>query len=74
MHRILGATLLLWLTAGPAYACTVCHSPTAASVRHLLLEHDLARNAAALALPVPFLLAAIFIAAREPRPRGKGRP
>jgi hypothetical protein len=53
--------------ATPAWACTLCHSPTALGVRHLLLEHDLARNAAALAAPIPVLLAAILFAARDPR-------
>lgn len=56
--------------ATPALACTVCHSPTALGVRHLVLEHDFFRNAAALATPVPLLIAAIIFAAREP---GRGR-
>lgn len=50
----------------PAHACTICHSPTALGVRHLLLEHDLWRNAAAVAAPIPILLAAILFAARPP--------
>lgn len=65
-----GATLLglgLALTAAPAFACTICHTPTALGVRHLVLHHDLGRNAAAVAAPVPFLLAAILLAARDPR-------
>lgn len=72
MGRIAGVTLLFWLWASAAHACTICHSPTAMGVRHLLLEHDLARNAAAVATPIPILLAAILIAAREPaRRRGQ---
>jgi hypothetical protein len=42
-------------------------------VRHLLLHHDLARNAAAIAAPVPILLAAILFAARQSRWRRKLR-
>ncbi|MGA0607330.1 hypothetical protein ACO2Q0_15170 [Phenylobacterium sp. VNQ135] len=52
--------------ASPAYACTLCHSPTALGVRHLLLEHDFWRNAAALGAPIPILAAAILFAARGP--------
>lgn len=58
--------------ATPAAACTICHTPTALGVRHLLLEHDFARNAAAVATPIPILLAAVAFAALEPR-RRKGR-
>jgi hypothetical protein len=57
------------LLAGPAAACTICHSPTALGVRHLLLHHDLGRNAAAVAAPIPILLAAIAVAGRAPRRR-----
>lgn len=61
------------MAATPAAACTICHSPTALGVRHLLLSHDAARNAAAVAAPIPILLAAILLAAREPR-RRRGAP
>jgi hypothetical protein len=54
-----------------AAACALCHSPAALGLRHLFLHHDLGRNAAALAAPLPFLLAAILIAVREPRRRGQ---
>jgi len=68
--------ILLGLTiaalAEPASACTICHSTASADLRHQLLEHDLLRNAAALAAPIPILLAAILIAAREPRRRASG--
>jgi hypothetical protein len=65
------ATLAVGMTlaATPAAACTICHTPTALGVRHLLLEHDLARNIAAIATPIPILLAAIMFAAREPQRR-----
>jgi hypothetical protein len=58
--RALGIATSLALTASPALACTICHSPTALGVRHLLLNHDLVRNAAAVASPLPLLLAAIL--------------
>jgi hypothetical protein len=58
--------LAVMSTAAPAGACTLCHSPTAMGVRHQLLQHDLARNAAAVAAPLPLLLAMILFAAREP--------
>lgn len=61
----------MFMTATPAAACTLCHSPTALGVRHLILEHDLARNAAAIVAPLPFLIAAIVFAAREARPSGE---
>lgn len=66
------AGLAAALLATPAAACTICHSPTSLGLRHLLLEHDLARNAAAIASPLPLLVAAIMLAAKEPRRRGKG--
>lgn len=59
----------LALAATPAAACTICHTPTSLGVRHLLLHHDLGRNAAAVAAPIPILLAAIYLAALEPRRR-----
>lgn len=61
------AGLAVSLAAAPAHACSLCHSPTALGVRHLLLEHDLMRNAAAVAAPLPILLAAILLAARTPQ-------
>ncbi|MDB5442358.1 MAG: hypothetical protein JWP73_734 [Phenylobacterium sp.] len=70
------ATLVLALAvlsvAAPAAACTLCHSPTALGVRHQLLQHDLARNAAAVAAPIPLLLAMILFAVQEPRRRIEG--
>jgi hypothetical protein len=61
--------LAVMSVAAPAEACTLCHSPTALGVRHQLLQHHLVRNAAAIAAPLPLLLAMILFAAREPRPQ-----
>ncbi|HEV2531599.1 hypothetical protein [Phenylobacterium sp.] len=67
------ATLVLALAAlmaaAPATACTLCHSPGAAAVRHQLLHADLVRNAAAVAAPIPLLLAMILFAAGGPARR-----
>jgi hypothetical protein len=41
-------------------------------VRHQVFEHDFLSNAAALAAPIPILLAAVFALAREPRKNAKG--
>lgn len=68
----LGAATVLF--APPAEACTICHSPTSLGVRHLLLEHDPVRNAAAIASPLPLLLAAILLAANAPRRRRDRAP
>jgi len=65
---LLFATALAGALPDAASACTVCHSPEAVGVRHMLLQHDFWRNAAALAAPIPLLLAAIWLAAREPKP------
>lgn len=54
------------LVAAPATACNVCHSPTAMGVRHLLFEHDFLINAAAVAAPLPVLVAIIVAVARAP--------
>jgi hypothetical protein len=67
MTRTALSALALWAAAGPAAACTLCHSPTALGLRHLLLEHDPLRNAAALAAPLPLLAAAILFAGWSPR-------
>jgi len=67
--RLLATTIAAAAWAGPALACTLCHSQAAISVRHQLLEHDLAANAAAVAAPIPLLLGAILLIARQPRKR-----
>lgn len=52
----------------PALACTLCHTPTAREVRHVVLEHGFAGNLMALALPLPILLAVVYLAALERAP------
>jgi hypothetical protein len=56
--------LALILPAAPAWACTLCHSRTAEEVRAAVFGADFLSNVAALALPVPILVAAV-IAARK---------
>lgn len=73
MRKTLGLAVGFAMTGGAANACTICHSLTALGVRHLLFEHDLLRNAAAIAAPLPILMAVILFAAREPM-RAKGTP
>ena len=68
IRRLFAAAAAL-LIATPAYACTLCHTPTAREVRHWVLEHDFAANLMAIALPLPLLLAAIHLAGRD-RVRG----
>jgi len=65
--RTLAAALIAWTSAAPAFACTICHSPEALGVRHQVFEHGFLANAAALAAPVPLLVAAILLIGREPR-------
>lgn len=67
--RPLFAAVLALLPAAPAWACTLCHTPSAREVRHWILEHGFAGNLMALAMPLPLLLAAIHLAGREPRRR-----
>jgi hypothetical protein len=64
--------VLVLMVGAPALACTICHSPTSMGVRHQVFEHDFLSNAAALAAPIPILLAAVFALAREPRKNAKG--
>jgi hypothetical protein len=63
---------MLFASGGPALACTICHGPIAMSVRDQFFDHDFLSNAAALAAPIPILLAAILWVAREPRKAAKG--
>jgi hypothetical protein len=69
--RLLALALLVSLHAAPAQACTLCHTPTAREVRHHVLEHDFAGNLMALALPLPLLLAAVWLAGRERHPSAR---
>jgi hypothetical protein len=73
MKALSGLALAALSLATPAAACTLCHSPTALGVRHLLLHHELGRNVAAVAAPIPLLVAAILLAAgpRDPPRRDR---
>jgi hypothetical protein len=64
-----GIVVLVSLSPAPALACTLCHSPQAASVRERLLSPDLWWNACAVALPILFLLAVVALVVREPGER-----
>ena len=55
----------------PALACSLCHSPQAASVRERLLAPDLWWNACAVALPLMLLLSVVALVVREPRERSR---
>jgi hypothetical protein len=67
-HRCAWLTglLLPLLVSTPALACTLCHSPQAASVRERLLAPDLWWNGCAVALPLVFLLSVVALVLREP--------
>lgn len=65
--RSLVVALALVLAALPAQACTLCHTPTAREVRHVVLEHGFAGNLMAIVLPLPLLLAAVYAAGLERR-------
>jgi pimeloyl-ACP methyl ester carboxylesterase len=66
-RRVAAASMLLAaMLATPAAACTLCHSPTSLGVRRLLLEQDPASSLAAIAAPLPVLVALILLAAWEP--------
>ena len=66
-----GVAALVSLSPAPALACTLCHSPQAASVRERLLSPDLWWNACAVALPLLFLLAVVALVVREPGERSQ---
>lgn len=68
------AAVALALAAAPAHACTLCHTPTAREVRHVVLEHGFAGNLMAIALPLPLLLAAIYVAGLERRGTARRGP
>ena len=55
--------------SAPALACTLCGSDTATAVRAQVLGSDFMANAAALAAPLPLLLAAVLLLGRD----GRGR-
>lgn len=52
------------LGASQALACTLCHSRTAEEVRAAVFGPGFWANAGALLLPVPVLLAAVFLVRR----------
>lgn len=56
--------VLLALNASPAWACTLCHSDTAARVRAEVLGPHFAANLLALAALVPALLVAVLVVRR----------
>jgi hypothetical protein len=61
------ASALAGIGAGPAFACTLCPSAQAISIRARLFGPDLWANLAAVSLPLLLLLAIIARIAREPR-------
>lgn len=52
------------VSSSPAWACTLCHSRTAEQVRAAVFGPDFWGNAAAVALPLPVLIAAVLAARR----------
>ena len=52
-----------------AFACTLCHSATAAQVRAALFGSDLLANAAAVLAPAPVLAAVWWLITEAPRGR-----
>jgi hypothetical protein len=70
MRRVIPTAITALIgSGGPALACTICHTETSLGVRHQFFEHDLLSNAAAVAAPVPILLAAVLLLARDPGKR-----
>jgi hypothetical protein len=60
------AFILVALTAWePAYACTLCHSDLAEVVRARLAAPDFLPNVAGLLAPIPLLIGAIILGARN---------
>jgi hypothetical protein len=70
--RVAGLTLAIWGTAPAAMSCTLCGSDTAAAVRSTVLGGSFLANLAALAAPIPWLLAVIFAARALERRGGRG--
>ena len=62
-----GAAVAWLFLATPAFACTLCHSEPALSVRARLMEPDLAWNVATILLPLTGLLAIVAWVAYEPK-------
>ncbi|TCZ84675.1 hypothetical protein EYQ95_20045 [Lysobacter sp. N42] len=65
---------VLALAPTAAQACTLCHTPTAREVRRAVFDHDVAANLMSVALPLPLLLEAIYLAGLERRPARGPKP
>jgi hypothetical protein len=63
-----GAAAGAWPDA--AFACTLCYSPQAVSLRAQLFDGNLWWMGAAILLPIVLLLLIVAVVAREPRCRG----
>lgn len=61
--RLLTLAAPAWALAPPALACTLCHTETALLVRAEVFGPDLAGRLAAVAAPLPVLLAAMMLVA-----------
>jgi len=57
----LGALVAGASVAGPAWACTLCHSQTGEAVRAAVFGSDFWANVGTLALPVPVLVGAVLL-------------
>lgn len=63
------------LAVAPAvYACTLCHSPGALELRHMIFEHGFLNNLVSLALPLPLLIGVIYLAGIERPGAGSASP
>lgn len=65
--RTLIAAIVLLLAAPAAWACTLCHTPAARELREAVFGPEFAGTLMALALPLPLLLAAVWLASRDGR-------
>lgn len=63
--RLHGAALAALVLAGPAHACTLCHTSLAEQVRLRLFAPDFAGNAAALTLAIAAVVAGVAVAIRK---------
>jgi len=57
----LGALVAGASVAGPAWACTLCHSRTGEAVRAAVFGPDFWTNLGTLVLPVPVLVGAVLL-------------
>lgn len=70
LRQLLPAAVAAVGWPAPAWACTLCGSAAAVSVRARLLDGGLGWNALAVLLPIAVLLLIIAAVAYEPGPRG----